>query len=68
MAKYLTHPLFSPKFCFYQNDSEWPKMDSKHNFKKCNILSAGPLPPYGNIGYTFFFLMKASLLLLMITK
>ena len=24
-----------------QKDSEWPEMDFKHNFKKCNILSAG---------------------------
>ena len=42
MAKYETPPLFFTWNFFYQNDSEWPKMDFKHNFKKCNILSAGP--------------------------
>ena len=41
MAKYETPPLFFTWNFFYQNDSEWPKMDFKHNFKKCNILSAG---------------------------
>ena len=23
----------------YQNDSEWPEMDFKHNFENCEILS-----------------------------
>ena len=41
MAKYWDPPPpFSPKRNFFQNDSEWPEMDLKHNFKKCNILSA----------------------------
>ena len=44
-------PHFSPKI-LYQNDSEWPEMDFKHNFKKSNIWSAGP--PHDNICYTFF--------------
>ena len=35
MTKYGTPPHF-----FYQNDSEWPEMDFKHNFEKCNIWSA----------------------------
>ena len=26
-------PLFSPKFLNTKNDSEWPKMDSKHIFE-----------------------------------
>ena len=34
-------PLFFTWNFFYQNDSEWPKIDFKHNFKKCNILSGG---------------------------
>ena len=42
MAKYWDPPPFSPKIFFNQNDSEWPEMDFKHNFKNCNILSAGP--------------------------
>ena len=29
--------FFHPNF-FYQNDSEWPKMDFKHNFKKREFL------------------------------
>ena len=63
MAKYETPPLFFTWNFFYQNDSEWPKMDFKHNFKKCNILSAGPPPPPDVTFVTifFFFLMKASL-------
>ena len=48
------HPQFSPNIFFNQNDSEWPEMDFNHNFKNCNILSAGP-PPYYNICYNFFF-------------
>ena len=42
MAKYWDPPPFSPKFFFNQNDSEWPEMYFKHNFKNCNILSVGP--------------------------
>ena len=30
-------PHFQPKLVFYQNDSEWPEMDFKHNLKNCNI-------------------------------
>ena len=26
-------PLFSPAIFFYKNDSDWPEMDFKHNFK-----------------------------------
>ena len=37
MAKYWGTPPF-----FTQNDSEWPEMDFKHNFKKSNIWSEGP--------------------------
>ena len=37
-------------------------MDFKHNFTKFNILLAGPPPPpWFNICYNFFVLMKASL-------
>ena len=28
---YGTLHFFSPEFFFYQNDSEWPEMDFKHN-------------------------------------
>ena len=40
MTKYGTPSNFFLLKIFYQNDSEWPKMDFKHNFWKCNILSA----------------------------
>ena len=30
----------SPKNFYYQNGSEWSKMDLKHKFLKCKILSA----------------------------
>ena len=44
-------PLFFPLNFFYQNDSEWPEMDFEHNFKMCNIWSAGHLLHLeGNIG------------------
>ena len=33
-----TPPPYSPKTFFYQNDSEWPEMDFKHNFKKCSVI------------------------------
>ena len=39
MTKYWTPPTFFTQNFFYQNDSEWPKMDFKHNFKKYGILS-----------------------------
>ena len=39
MTKYWTPPTFFTQIFFYQNDSEWPKMDFKHNFKKYGILS-----------------------------
>ena len=52
MAKYWTPP-FSPKF-FFLNDLEWPKMDSKHNLKKCNILSAGPTVTFVTLFFSFF--------------
>ena len=38
MTKYWTPPTFFTHNFFYQNDSEWPKMDFKHNFKKREIL------------------------------
>ena len=38
MTKYWTPPTFFTQYFFYQNDSEWPKMDFKHNFKKYGIL------------------------------
>ena len=37
MTKYWTPPIFTQKKN-YQKDLEWPKMDFKHNFKKCNIF------------------------------
>ena len=38
-AKYGTPPLiFHQKFYFYQNDSEWPEMDFKHNFNKTKFF------------------------------
>ena len=40
MTKYWTPPTFFTQNFFYKNDSEWPEMDFKHNFKKCNILLA----------------------------
>ena len=40
-----TPPPFSTKKIFNQNDSEWPEIDFKHNFKNCNNFSAGHLPP-----------------------
>ena len=49
MAKYWDPPPHFTQNFFNQNDSEWPEMDFKHNFKNCNILS-------------FFFIMKASLI------
>ena len=33
MTKYWTPPTFFTQNFFYQNDSEWPKMDFKHNFE-----------------------------------
>ena len=39
MTKYWTPPTFFTQNFFCQNDSEWPKMDFKHNFKKYGILS-----------------------------
>ena len=36
MAKYLDPPLFSPTF-FLKNDSEWPKLNFKHDFEKREI-------------------------------
>ena len=48
MAKYGTPPKWL----------EWPEMDFKHTFKKCNIKLAGP-PPVVNL---LHFFMKALLL------
>ena len=52
MTKYWDPPLFSPKIFFYQNDSEWPKMDFKHNFKN---LRGGP-SDFGSFSQIFLFL------------
>ena len=54
MTKYWDPPLFFTQNYFYQNDSALSQMDFRHNFKQCNIFSAGPTL-YGNICYTFFF-------------
>ena len=62
MAKYGTPPFFSPKFFFYQNDSEWPEMDFKHNFKKYGILSVRPPPWYGKFHTFFSFFLRLPLL------
>ena len=52
MAKYGDN-IFHLNF-FFQNDSEWPEMDFKHNFIKCNILTREtPLPNVTSV--TFFF-------------
>ena len=56
MAKYGTPSTFFTQILFYQNDSEWPEMDFKHNFKNCNERLAAPPPSI----VTFVFL-KASL-------
>ena len=37
MAKYWDPPIFTQNL-FNQNDSEWPEMDFKHNFKKLFFL------------------------------
>ena len=50
MSKYWTPPHFFPLKFFYQNDSEWPEMDFKHNFKKYENLSD---PRYEKF-HTFF--------------
>ena len=52
----LVLPFFHPIF-FYQNDSKWPEMDFKHNFKKCSIWSV--LQSFSN-----HFLLKLARLLL----
>ena len=53
MAKYWTPHFFHLKF-FYQNDSEWPEMDFKHNFKKVwNFVGQTPPLRYGKF-HTFF--------------
>ena len=46
-------PFFHLNF-FYQNDSEWPEMDFKHNFKKYGILSVRPPPPGMENSILFF--------------
>ena len=38
--------------------SEWPKMDFKHNFWKCNILLAGPPPPIVTFVTIFLFFIE----------
>ena len=54
MTKYGTPPNFFTWKFFYQNDSEWPKMDFKHNFEKFNHVSAPPSPPI--VTFVTFFL------------
>ena len=39
--------FFTQNF-FYQNDSEWPKMDFKHNFKNREIFYFLLFNPRGN--------------------
>ena len=52
-------PLFFTWNFFYQNYSKCPKMDFKPNFKKCNILSAGPnYSTLGSISLIFFLFLN----------
>ena len=47
---------FSPKNKCVSNDSEWLKMDFKHNFKKDDILKFFyPPPKMTNVIFFFFF-------------
>ena len=51
MTKYWDPPPF-----FHQNDSEWPKMDFKHNFENREIFYFLPIPPSnGEKFHGFFF-------------
>ena len=48
----------TPPNFFYQNDSEWPEMDFKHNFENREIFYFWPPPTVKNFTDFFF---KASL-------
>ena len=53
-------PPFFTHILFYQNDSELPKIDFKHNFENRKILIFDP--PHGKKISGIFFLFKASLI------
>ena len=62
MTKYRVPPLFHLNF-YYQNESEWPKMDFKHNFENNEFFfifdNHPPSPPNGEKYHRYFFFFKA---------
>ena len=45
MTKYWDPPTFFTQNFVHQNDSEWPKMDFKHNFENRDFFISDPPPP-----------------------